>query len=68
MKFNILDVWTGRLGGHCDDCAYKQTHLSYVPYGEATAELVAETCVVLEDVNIPETECPGYVTWGKGNE
>ena len=67
MNFDILAVWQGQKGNYCDECEYKQTHLSYVPYGESSAELIAETCVLVDDVTMPDTWCPAYDDLKKGD-
>jgi len=39
-----------------------------VPYGEGSTELVDESCALLNDVNIPETECLAWEDWHKDEE
>jgi len=42
--------------------------MSYVPYGESSAELIAETCVLVDDVTMPDTWCPAYDDWKRAEE
>lgn len=65
--FIIQDIWNLEHLRYCNNCGYKQTNVSFVPYGEATAELVDTNCALLNDVNIPESECPAYADYCKGD-
>lgn len=67
-KFNILDIWTEKSHLYCEECEYRQTHISFVPYGESSTELRDYSCILLEDVSIPETWCPGYDDWKRAEE
>ena len=51
--FLVQDIWTLHSERYCEECPYRQTHISFVPYGEGSTELVDETCALLNDVNIP---------------
>lgn len=68
MDFDILAVWKGQKGNYCDECEYKQTHISFVPYGESSTELRDESCVLLNDPSLPVTWCAGYDDWKRAEE
>ena len=68
MDFDILTVWQGQKGNYCDECEYKQTHISFVPYGESSTELRDESCVLLNDPSSPVTWCAGYDDWKRAEE
>lgn len=61
--FVIQDVWNLHSDKYCEECPYRQTHISYVPEGESYADYVMETCALLDDTNIPESECLAYEPW-----
>lgn len=66
--FVIQDVWVRHYDTYCVDCAYHQTHISHVPYGEASAEYHEVRCALLDDPGIPETECAAHADWMEGDE
>jgi len=66
--FLVQDIWTLHSERYCEECPYRQTHISFVPYGEGSTELVDESCALLNDVNIPETECLAWEDWHKDEE
>ena len=66
--FVIQDIWTQHAEKYCDECEYKQTHISFVPYGEGLTELRDESCVLLNDPSLPVTWCAGYDDWKRAEE
>lgn len=65
--FVIQDIWNTQYAKYCESCGYRQTHLSYVPEGETYADYKLETCTLLTDPGIPETECAAHADWVKGD-
>ena len=66
--FLVQDIWTGHADKYCEECPYRQTHVSYVPEGDTYADYVLETCAVLNDPSIPETECAAWDDWHKDED